>query len=183
MRSELQDAAKLFLSQEVPEELPTVSPAHLKRLIALAMLASRMRGVVHRDPYNPSMLHAKSCYEIGTRLGKQLMKLLYGITMYYQLTEANDRCFDIVAKVALDSVADRTEELVRTLWELGPEPALTAEVVEACQSLTRSTVQRQLEDLRMLGMVTETGSSGKKLWALSKDSSGLIEQARIWRKK
>jgi len=185
MRNDLQEIVKEYFNQKFPTELPEIPAEMLEKIIPLAMLASRLRGVVHRDTYNPGMLHAKACYEVGTRIAKQLSKLAIGVSMYYQQQVVTEKTYKVVARVAMGSVSDKVEELVRTmyrLWQKNPESLVTKEVVDATPALTRSTIQRCLEDMQMLGVVEEEGSQGKKFWRLSDTVLGLIEAAHVWEK-
>lgn len=186
MRSELQEIAKQYLKQRMPDKLPVIPDKILDRLVALAMLTSRLRGVVNRDQYNPSMIHSKASHEIGTRLSKQLAKLLYGIAMYYQLDTVDERCYRIAAKVAVDSLSDKIEELVRSIYMLATNDGhgdglfTTQEIVEATPKLTRSTIQRALDDLKMLNIIREAGTKGKKLWGIAPRVLTLIKDAHAW---
>jgi hypothetical protein len=186
MRSDLQAIVRQYFNQKFPKEMPTMPEVMLERIIPLAMLASRLRGVVHRDQYNPGMLHAKACYEVGTRIGKQLTKLAIGVSMYYHQQEVSEKTYAVVAKVAMGSLSDKVEELVRTMyhcWKKNPEAMTTQEIVAATPALTRSTIQRSLEDLQMLGVVDEEGTQGKKFWRLSDFILELADAAQVWKIK
>lgn len=184
MRDDLQEISKQYFNQKFPKETPHIPASILDRLVPLAMLVSRLRGVVHRDQYNPGMIHAKACHEIGTRIGKQLSKLMIGIAMYYQLKEVDERCYEVVKRVAMGSLSDKIEEIVRVLYReqvaANGNALLTSEIVDAAPDLTRSTIQRTLEDLCMLGVVRQVGPQGKKLWELSGQILKLVESSEVW---
>ncbi len=183
MRDDLQNITRQYFNQKFPTSLPEIPLEMVNKLVALAMLASRLRGVVHRDTFNPGMLHAKASSEVGTRISKQLSKLAMGISMYYQQEQVNDQTYRVVARVAMGSLADKTEELIRTLfihWREYQTTLTTAEVVDKTPALTRSTIQRSLEDMNMLGAVVALGTVGKKRWKLSDNIIKLATNAEVW---
>jgi len=188
MRKELQDISAKYLKQKMPTEMPHIPDDMIDRIVSLSMFTSRLRGVISRDTYNPTMIHSKASHEIGTRLSKQIAKLLYGIAIYYQLDEVDERCYEVASKIAVDSLSDKLEEVVRSLFvmTLGDDSNTdgyfsTKEIVEHTPSLTRSTIQRTLDDFKMLQIVVESGTAGRKLWRLSDSILKLIDQAFIWR--
>jgi hypothetical protein len=183
MREALQGIVQEYFNQVRPDTLPTMPDDMLERMISLAMLTARLRGVVHRDNYNPSLIQAKACHEVGTRVGKQLSKLAIGVSMYYHQEAISERTYEVVARVAMASLSDKVEELVRTLyvaWKKQPEPLLTKEVVEKCPALTRSTIQRCLEDMQMLKVVEQEGVQSKKFWRLSDEVLEMIDKAEVF---
>lgn len=193
MRKELLGAAQQFLARKVskkPEELPHVSEELGARIVSLAMLVSRMRGVVNRDKYNSGMLLSKASYEIGTRLAKQITKLILGIAIYFGNTDAGEVEYKIAAKVGIGSVPDRVEELIRTLYlafpggDPGVEKGLkTKEILEVIRSSTTSTIFRSVQDMAMLGLVqSRTGmdDNGAHFWSLSPEMRKLIQESGVY---
>lgn len=185
MRAALQEAAARFLVKEVDTNaLPTVSDETRRRIAALAMLVARMRGVVNRDRYNSQMLVAKASHEIGTRLAKQFSKLALGISIYYGDSEVGERAYRLVVKVATDSVPDKIEETVRTLYQIGTvatdtqtgQPK-TLDVATKAKGLTLSTVYRTLQDLDMIGMLKGTKQEKHTEWALRPNVLAMIQSS------
>lgn len=193
MRTAMCVAAEQFMVakrkqlQNLPEEdLPKFTPEAVERMIDLSELTAKLRGTVYRDMYNQEFLHAKPSHEIGTRLGKQLSSFAMGVALFRDRgrLEVDDECIDLAAKVAMGSVPDKVEDVVRVLFDWQAEDAAyTSEVVEACDLLTRSTVVRTLEDLRMLGVVKQTGASNKKQWCLHSHVRELVEGGAVWQTK
>lgn len=184
MRDELQTMAARFLAMPKWEKLPDYSPAYQKKIANLAMFAARMRGVVNRDRYNASLLTSKASHEIGTRLGKQFSKLAMGIAMFYGEKAIGPNTYRLVSKVALDSVPDKIEEVVRTVYELCPNPGRTAttkEITAKSPSLTQSTVFRTLQDLGMIGVIKQAGNNLKYSWSLSDKILGCVKASEVYK--
>ena len=184
MRDELQNMAARFLSMPKAETLPDYPAAYQKRIANLAMLAARMRGVVNRDKYNASLLTSKTSHEIGTRLGKQFSKLAMGISMYYGEPAVSARTYRLISKIALDSVPDKIEEVVRTVYELCPSKdlaATTKDITGKTPSLTQSTIFRTLQDLQMIGIIKQIGSNLKYSWKLSDQIHEFIRISEIYK--
>ncbi len=181
MRDELQEVSARFLAREA--KLPAVDPVIESRIVRLAMLTARLRGIVARDKYNAQLQTSKASYEVGTRVGKQLTKLAFGVAMFYGAKVVDERAFNIVAQVALSSAPDKVEEVVRTLYEnTEPGEALkTKEVAEKAEKLTQSTVFRCLQDLYMLGLVEQLGIGLRYQWSLPLRIRELIDKSRIYK--
>ncbi len=183
MREELQTIATRFLEKKSPAHLPEFAPGIEEQLISMAMLTARLRGVVNRDRFNANIQMSKASYEVGTRIGKQLTKLAIGIAMFYGKKQIDEQIYRTLAAVALSSAPDKTEEVIRTIYEHAQaEDALkTKEVSSACQSLTQSTVFRTLQDLNMLGIVRQTGTGFKHEWSLPKQVRLLIDKSQCYK--
>ncbi len=183
MRDRLQEASARYLANPMPDALPELAPEMSKRIAKLSMLSSRMRGVVNRDRYNTSLLTSKASYEIGTRLGKQFSKLAIGISCYYGEDKVSDRTYKLVIRVAMSTVPDKIEEVIRTLWRLTPEEkdsVRTKDIFGTGEELTQSTVFRTLQDLAMIGVVKQEGSGTKYSWSLSKEMRRFIKESECY---
>jgi hypothetical protein len=188
MRKDLLSAAARFMARKISvkqEDLPTIDEVIVSKIVSLAMLVSRMRGVVNRDKYNTGLLLSKASYEIGTRLAKQFTKLAVGVALYHGSKAVTETEYRLVAKVALDSTPDRIEELVRILYyeEKLPKDSnglRTKEILACTKSSTMSTVYRTLQDLSMIGVVDQTGTAGTNLWRLASKVKDLIVESSAY---
>jgi len=167
-RKEIRDVVREFLHRTLSETvLPTIPPALKDRIIWLGKFGARMRGTVSRDTFRNDIMTSRPTAEVGSRLGIQLAKLSRALAMLHTREQVNEDDFLIVKKVMLDTVMQRTEDILRTLhvhWEKGP--MTTAEV----SHLTRypiATVLRLLQDLHVLDIVVRSGSTYKHRWRVS----------------
>lgn len=183
MRDDLQNITKEYFNQQFPSQLPEIPIDIVNRLVPLAMLTAKLRGVVHRDQYNQNMLHAKSSSEVGTRISKQLSKLAMGIAMYYQKQAVDVNMYHVVMKVAMGSLADKREEFIRviiTYWRSYQTPVTITQLEELSPSLTRSTIQRIADDMVMLKVVHNIGSRGKGQYKPTDYIIKLANNAEVW---
>ena len=182
MRKELQSAGSAFLHNDFTD-IPELDDKSEERIVALAMLIARLRGVVNRDKYDHQQMLTRASYELGTRLAKQLVKLAFGIGMFYGESVVSLKTMKIVCNVAIHTVLDKVSAVVRALWGDGEfKPRRIEDMVEMA-GLTRATIRRTLEDFEMLKLVerkkvtnTEHGSHAytymlkQKVWNLLKET-------------
>jgi hypothetical protein len=183
MREALGVAAARFLANEMPEQLPTLTFSQKRKVVSLAKLAARLRGVVNRDKYNTGLLTSKSSHEIGTRLAKQFMKLAFGIAIYYGEETIGKRTMRLMAKVALDSVPDKMEEVLRALYELSGlqgKGVTIGEVAKKSKRLTQSTVYRAMDDLLLIGVAKREKHGDTIGWSLSDHVRDMIAVSKVF---
>jgi hypothetical protein len=168
MRKEIKDVVREYVNRSLKGTvLPTIPPELKDRIIWLGKFGARMRGTVSRDSYRNDIMTSRPTAEVGSRLGIQLAKLCRSVAMLHKREEVNDEDYLIVKKVMLDTVMQRTEDMLRTLHlqhEKGP--ISTADLAR----MTRypvATVLRLLQDLHVLDIVVRSGSSYKHKWRVS----------------
>jgi len=168
MKKEIRDVVREFVERTLKDVvLPTISPELKDRLIWLGKFGARMRGTVSRDSYRNDVITSRPSAEVGSRLGIQLAKLARSLAMLHKREEVNEDDFIIVKKVMLDTVMQRTEDVLRILhlaWDRGP--VSTVELATETR-YPQATVLRLLQDLHVLDIVVRTGSSYKHKWRVS----------------
>ena len=168
MRKEIRDVVREYVDRSLKGVLLPTIPAEIKdRIIWLGKFGARMRGTVSRDSFRNDIMTSRPTAEVGSRLGIQLAKLCRSLAMLHKREEVTEDDYTIVKKVMLDTVMQRTEDMLRTLhleWEQGP--VSTGELAK----MTRypvATVLRLLQDLHVLDIVVRSGSSYKHKWRVS----------------
>lgn len=183
MRRALQAAATAYLDgvKRSFKTAPRLSPSVETRMVKLAMFTARLRGIVHRDIRDRDVVTSKATFEVGTRLAKQLSKLAQGIAVYFGARTVNDRCMRLAVQVALSSIPDKVEEIVRVLY-LNRERAMgSKDITDSADRLTFPTVFRTLEDLRLLGLIDKVSTSKRKhLWRLTQGMEGLCAESGVF---
>ena len=182
MKQELQDVVHAFMRRTKSKQLPSLSKAMYDKLIALAMFGARLRGTVSRDTYRNEIITSKPSAEVGSRLGIQLAKLAKALAWIHGKSEVGAHEFELTKKVMLDTISQRTEDIVRVILQKCPKKTDVLSSVEIA-TLTRyplATVQRILDDLHILDVVERTGSQYKHYWTLSKYIRGCIETAELY---
>lgn len=157
------EAAKDFLQWRIlPDDIPTISDEHVERIIGLAELVSHLRATVQKDERRGEMVIYRPEPELGTRVAKQLAKLLIGLGLQRYPAEVLDDDYRIVARMAVNSCIGWNLEMVRCLMGEG---ATLAELVEN-SNIPYSTLNDHLEQLALIGAVyrekEERGGVGRK---------------------
>jgi len=153
MRGDIQSVISGFLDALPPiGEIPI--PESLQdQLVELSDFTAKARSHVTRDRNGDLQYLPKP--EVGTRLGKELGKLLLTLAAVRGKAEPDEEDFATVQRVAEDCLPPNRLSVInalRTSTELIPQ----ADVGEAT-SLPRRTTDRVLDDLQVLGIAEKSG--------------------------
>lgn len=160
MRRELAGATRALLVAVSSDKPPVLTEDEEDELLDLADIVTRARTSVERDfQGTPQWAHA---LEMPTRFAKQLVQIARG-----GIAIGMDRAsaLAVAARCARDSMPPVRQKI---LADVGGNPdTMTAEVVTRLQ-LPRQTVDRTLQELQLLGLLTVDGipygESGKTRW-------------------
>jgi len=169
MRNELTKIGCRWLANmKLPEIFPELTHDRKLMLVHLAKWAARLRGVVERDRFSGTVMYKPSS-EVGTRLAKQLAKLGQGIAMFLEKKAVDDEVYELVRRVALDTVPDRVEDIVHALWDAtgGDEGTCSTTDIVIKTRLPQATVFRCLQDMNLLKLVENMSAKGVAAWRLS----------------
>lgn len=164
MRHDIEGAISGYLDQ-----LPKVSEARIppnlqEPLVDLADFIAKTRSHVARDRTGAIQYLPRP--EVGTRLGKELGKLLLALAAIRRKDEPDDLDFTTVVRVAEDCLPPNRKVILNAL-RCCEKPVGPSEL-EKATGLPHSTVSRTLEDLEVLDAV-------ECCWV------GPYEAARTWR--
>ncbi len=144
IKSELADAARLFLEVNVTEkDAPSIPEEYEDRIIALSELVAILRASVERDFRGENLLFRPQ-QEMGTRVASQFSKLMIGIGLTYKKPVVDAEAYRICTRVGLDSVVGFNLEVIASLFEKPRQTVI--EIAEDCQ-LPKATLRSQLDDL------------------------------------
>jgi hypothetical protein len=193
MRDDLADVVGAFLTKRlglrtIPvNALPVIPPAIRARIIALARFGARMRGTVTRDTYRNDIITSRPSAEVGSRLGKQLAKLAQSLAVIHSRTEVALDDFRLVKKVMLDTIPQRTEDILRHMLLACPteQDSMTAAEVSAKTRYPQATINRILQDLTVLDITKKvmgkTSTLGAQtFWTLSPYIRGVIAKVGLY---
>ena len=134
----------------------TTEPAVIDRIAALATMTAIARTPVQRDRYH-QITHLPQP-EIGSRLGKQLLRLAQSSAFIHGRERITDDDYELLLRVARDCIPNRRRAV------LGARLAglTTAAEIGEQIGLARQTVSQDIEDLKLLGaldgsLLTESG--------------------------
>jgi len=186
MQHELQDVVRAFLSDRVAHRhLPTLPEPLTRRIVQLGMFGARMRGTVSRDTYHNDIITSRPSAEIGSRLGIQLAKLGQSLAIVYGHPKVGEPEYTLLKKVMLDTVPQRTEDIIR--YMIRQHPSMTAPIstvdLAAISRYPQATVSRILQDLNVLDIVQRHGADGgyRHTWSLTPYIKNAILGAELYR--
>lgn len=182
MRDELQKGPARYLANLPPiDPIPTISDEFKMRLVHLAKFSARLRGVVERDKYTSSVLYKPSS-EVGTRIAKQLAKLGQGICTFLEKKELDWEVYRLLRRVALDTVPDRVEDVVRAMLEVNGTAGGSAKTQEVANHtrLPQSTIFNVLQDLNLLRVVENASQKGAPSWRLSRKIFEHVKEGAVY---
>lgn len=158
----LQSATASFLSQSFPTP-PAVHETILKRIVCLSQLVAYLRAGVDRT-YGGELAY-RPRVEVGTRLAKQLTKLLRFLASIHhystsrEIIESSPSIYSIVERVALNTAAGWSLDLIQPLFQYHSKGGLTRRDLCDLSKTAESTAARRLNDMLELGIVERKASS------------------------
>jgi hypothetical protein len=168
MREEMQSVVKSFLAG-VFDSKPRIPPAALRTIVYLAKFGARVRATVARDRFRPNMVEGKPSAEVGSRLGKQLAKMVMSLALVDGRDVINDDDIRIIKKIIVDTVPQRAEDVIRYLWRMCPDEDDSRRTKEIAFG-TRypiATVSRLLDNYNLLNVVQRVGPPNRFQWQLT----------------
>lgn len=183
MNNEFQDVVTEFLTRTVRTDRVPIIPKQIeKKIIALAMWGARMRGSVTRDLYKNDIITSRPSAEIGSRLGIQLAKLAKALAMVHGRTEVTMEDFRLLKKMMLDTIPQRNEDVFRHMLKMCPtiKDTTTASQIALATRYPVATIQRLLQDMDVLDIVTKSGTVMKFSWTLSAYIRGCASRAGLY---
>jgi hypothetical protein len=149
MRHDIETAISAYLDH-LPEVTNSQIPRHLQEpLVDLADFTAKTRSHVARDRSGAIQYLPRP--EVGTRLGKELGKLLLALAAIRKKPQPDELDFSTVARVAADCLPPNRTAVLNALR--GCDSTVGPSDVEKATGLPHSTVSRTLEDLEVLGAI------------------------------
>lgn len=146
-----------------------------------------MRGTVTRDTYRNDIITSRPSAEVGSRLGKQLAKLIQALAVIHGRRTVENNDYRLVKKVMLDTIPQRTEDLLRQMLIACPTEAesITSADLSVKTRYPQATVNRILQDLTVLDIVKKvigkTSAHGAtSFWTLTAYIRRVIQDAGLY---
>ena len=181
MRDELRDVVSSFMSRKTDKHnLPSIPEKYIRELIAIAKFGARARATVQRNTFRPDIVEGRPSAEIGSRLGKQLVKLVICLALIEDRTAVNEDDMTLLRKIGKDTIPQRTEDILSALWIAHTRSKmLTTREVSFKSSYPVATVQRLLANFLLLDIVRREGAK-RYTWGLSDYMLTCIEDAKLY---
>ncbi len=164
-----------FKSPEIPQDVR-------HSLIRLAQWGAGMRGVIGREKYRDDMITSRPSTEVGSRIGKQLAKILIALAIGRESPTCTEDNYRLVRKCMLDTISQRDEDIFRMILKSCPtvdDSISTLDVVVRTR-YTMSTVRRVLDNMNLLNIVTRCGPANKLTWTVSGKMRNLLIESRLY---
>jgi len=165
MRGELANlVSDFFTNLTLPTSLPLLTTDERSKLVALATFTTRCRSAVERDSFQNREIQLVPGAESPTRLVKVLLQLLRGLEI---IGIAKERAWEIISKVALDSMPALRQRVIKALLEI--EAQTTTSELAKKLGYPSNTTRRVLEDLGCYGIVKRKsqGEGRADYWSLT----------------
>jgi hypothetical protein len=156
MRQDVEESVSRFLASLPRAEAAAIPEVLLESLIDLADFTATARSSVARD--RNGVIEYLPRPEVGTRLGKELGKLLLALAIIRGKTTPDSADLATTRRVAEDCLPPNRLAVISVLRGRGP---LRMTDIESATGLPHSTVARTLEDLRVLGLASRTENADK----------------------
>ena len=173
MREELREAGAQLLThyKNTTLEPPRLSKSFRDRVLDIAEVTAVLRTHVIRDNNHDIPIMPEP--EVGTRLGKQMLKLAQAAAFLYEKTEPGDFEHSLLLRAAIDALQPRRLRVLKALIE----GASTLNEVNKSTSVPRQTLKYELENLALLRAVTEVGDG--KEWILNENVGSKLKQTGL----
>ena len=156
------------------------------QLVSLAGLLATLRSGVSRNAFDKTIDFIPEV-EIGTRIVKQLSKLGLGLAYLNGRTKVNEKDYQIVKRIALDTLPSKKKAIIDALimkryeindLDLKHHPYFSTQEIGDKTDLPTDTCKRLLEDLRILKAVERAGTRAFE-WRISDRIWKQMETAKI----
>lgn len=157
LRNDLKEIAEAVLKAKY-DNIPIIPASIGTKVVCLAQLVALLRGTVIRDKYTRSITHC-SFTELGTRISKQLDKMIRGVSMFRGNEVATEYEYNIAKSVASSSVPHRllmaTEHIYKTKLKQATPSELSSVIglpVDTCTLIAENLTQLSVLEKTKNGM-------------------------------
>jgi DNA-binding HxlR family transcriptional regulator len=181
MQEELQDVVGRFINRDIDlASIADMVPEWVyQRLMHLAQLIAMLRAKVEREQYQQDSIKFRPQHEVGTRLGKQLVKLAMAIAIVDGKKQIDEDVYAVVERVAFDTAFGFHLDIVQAIYDCGEDA--NRELLHRETGLPATNLQRQLDDLVMLKIIRKSEAQHNRLGTGVKFSYKLTKRVReLW---
>jgi predicted transcriptional regulator len=142
-----------------------------------------LRAVADREEYGEKEIKYRPTHEIGTRLAKQLYKLVKYLAVVAGRKKVNEEDYALMERVAFDTSEKIHYEILEAIFIKGGK-ATAKEIVDHI-GLSLSLVWRNLQDMTLVKVVDKIQEKGKGIgrpsvfWSVSTRIKELWKLAEI----
>jgi len=163
--------------------LPKLSPELQEAVKGISLYVAAMRGVVSRDKFRRDYIKSAPYSETGIRFAKMISNIAVYRAFLYGREEATLEDLPLVRRIALDTINQRDEEILRKVWLLNKEESdrePIKHVIQEGSKYTAYTCHCVLEDLVMLDMLLRQKEGRKHYYRISDKMRDIIKKAKLY---
>lgn len=171
-------------AEENEYRLPEISPELQKALIGISLYVAAMRGVVSRDKYKRDYIKSAPSSDMGIRNLKMLRDIAALKAALYGRKIATLEDLPFVKKIALDTINQRDEELLRGIYHLnknGSDEILNRSKILSESRYTPYTVKCVTDDLVMLDILQKKKDGRRWFYTISPRMDSILEEAQLYK--
>lgn len=163
--------------------LPRLNAELQKAITGISLYVAAMRGVVSRDKYRRDYIKSAPSADMGIRNAKMLCAIAAVRAAMYGRDEATLEDLPLIRKIALDTINQRDEEILREIYLSGKESAdgTVKSLISEKSRYTPYTVRCVMEDLLMLDILRKKKEGRYHSYQVSPRMLQIIEEARLYR--
>jgi len=177
MREELREVGRSILGFK-GYKVPAFTDVFKKKLMALAEVIAHLRGAVYRDQYTKDIMHGADV-ELGTRLAKQLMKLLRGVCMFKGTEEITNEHYKMAIQVAKSSVTEKKYNAVHAIIKYRDKEEITLSTISKHVKLPVNTCNLLMGDLESLRIVKKVENGNSPAFEITKNFEKILDISGI----
>ena len=176
MKTELNTIAKKVLLAQYPEP-PVPDEALTEQIISMSEWVAAMRGAVSRDKYSKAITH-RPCTEIGTRVSKEIMKWLMGVSLFKGNKEISPDSIRVAECIARSSVSQRNLSILQAMWK-DREKWYTKLEIEKEIYLPNETCDILLGNMVALNILDKDVQQSKSVYKIKKSFIILTKESKV----
>ena len=163
--------------------LPKLSPELQEAIKGVSLYVAAMRGVVSRDKFRRDYIKSAPYSETGIRFAKMMANIAAHNALMYGRPTATLEDLPLVRRIALDTIGQRDEEILRRVWLLNRETSdrePLKHIIQEGSKYTAYTVHCCLEDMVMLDMLVRQKEGRKHYYRISEKTRAIVRKARLY---
>lgn len=164
-------------------QLPKLSPELQEAIKGISLYVASMRGVVSRDKFRRDYIKSAPYSETGIRFAKMIANIAAHNALMYGRETATLEDLPLVRRIALDTIGQRDEEILRRVWLLNKEDSSREplkHIIQEGSKYTQYTVHCVLEDLVMLDMLNRQKEGRKHYYRVSEKTRAIVSKAKLY---
>jgi len=165
------------------KKLPTLPHWARDQIGAISMYTAHMRSGVSRDRFRRDFIKSKPTVEMPMRLCTMLATTAIMRALVYGRSEVNEDDLKLIRKIALDTVNQRDEEILRQTYKLNKSETLepTKRNIQRASSYTSFTVEQVIQDFAMVGVLKVVRTKRKIYYEFTDNMKTILDKAFIYK--